>query len=167
MRSWRYGCFEQFCREHEIDQLALGHNLTDRIETSLMNLVRGCGLPGFLNMQLVDSHYLLGEIQLLRPLLSLSKQKIEAECQALKIPFVQDQTNFDTTTSLRNKIRNEFLFPLSALSAKNAEGELSFFESWKLVYQEIKKSDTALWLVPIRKNPYRNAQFAYERRAPM
>lgn len=167
LRSWRYECFEQFCREHQIDQLALGHNLTDRIETSLMNLVRGCGLPGFLNMELIDSHYLLGEIQLLRPLLSLSKQKIEAECQALEIPFVQDQTNFDTTTSLRNKIRNEFLFPLSALSAKNAEGELSFFESWKLVYQEIKKSDTALWLVPIRKNPYRNAQFAYERRAPV
>ena len=50
LRSWRYGRFEQFCREHQIDQLALGHNLTDRIETSLMNLVRGCGLPGFLNM---------------------------------------------------------------------------------------------------------------------
>lgn len=166
LRKWRYACFQQFCTEQQISQLALGHNLTDRIETSLMNLVRGCGLQGFLNMQFVDTHYLLGEVQLLRPLLSLSKQKIEAFCKELEIPFVQDQTNFESTTSLRNKIRNEFLFPLSAISRETSDGEKSFFESWNLIYQEAKKSDNPSYLIPIKKNPYRNAQFAYERTIP-
>ena len=42
LRNWRYGCFQKFCQEHDIQTLALGHHLNDRIETSMMNLLRGC-----------------------------------------------------------------------------------------------------------------------------
>lgn len=42
LRSWRYGCFQKFCQEKEIQTLALGHHLNDRIETSMMNMLRGC-----------------------------------------------------------------------------------------------------------------------------
>lgn len=166
LRKWRYACFDHFCKEQKIQKLILGHNLTDRIETSLMNLIRGCGIQGFLNMQLLDTHPLLEDIQVIRPLLTLSKEQIETACQELQIPFVQDQTNFDTTTSLRNKVRNEFLFPLSKLSEKNPDGKRSFFESRNLVYQGIKKADPHQRLAPLKRNPYRNASSAYERTIP-
>ncbi len=74
-----------------------------------------------MNMQIQDQHHLLQGIELIRPLLMLSKKRIEAACKSLNIPFVQDQSNFDTTTSLRNKLRNEILLPLSQLSLTNSE----------------------------------------------
>lgn len=165
LRTWRYACFQKYCQEKGIQTIALGHHLNDRIETSMMNLLRGCGIQGLMNMQVEDQHHLLEGIQLIRPLLTLTKTKIERACQSFKIPFVQDQSNFDSSTSLRNQLRNEILLPLSQLSHQTASGEKSFFESWKLIYAELEKqrnADESSRLVPLRKNPYRNAQFAYE-----
>ncbi|MEI6672746.1 MAG: tRNA lysidine(34) synthetase TilS [bacterium] len=69
LRNWRYGEFKKQGKKHHIDQLVLGHNLTDRIESTLLNLLRGANINGFLAMQTQDAHHLLGEIQVLRPIL--------------------------------------------------------------------------------------------------
>lgn len=168
LRKRRYTCFRAFCEKNEIPYLALGHHLNDKIETSMMNLIRGCWLQGFLNMQFQSSHALLPGVQVVRPLLMLTKQEIEQGCLALGLPFVEDQTNFESETSLRNKLRNEFLQPLSQLGTQK-KGQSSFFESRKLIYQQLEiqeQTDLSKRLFPLRKSPYRNAEQAFERNLP-
>ncbi len=168
LRNWRYACFREFCEKRGISLLSLGHHLNDKIETSMMNLIRGCWLQGFLNMQVQSSHALVPQMQVLRPLLRLSKQEIEQACLALELPFVEDQSNFESETSLRNKLRNEILQPLSQLGNQKS-GKSSFFESRKLIYQQLeaqKQEDWSKRLSPLRKSPYRNAEQAFERTLP-
>lgn len=69
LRDWRYGEFKKQTKKHMIDQLIFGHNLTDRIESTFLNLLRGANLNGFLAIQTQENHHLLGEIQVLRPIL--------------------------------------------------------------------------------------------------
>ncbi len=88
-------------------------------------------------MQVQSSHALVPQMQVLRPLLRLSKQEIEQACLALELPFVEDQSNFESETSLRNKLRNEILQPLSQLGNQKS-GKSSFFESRKLIYQQLE-----------------------------
>jgi tRNA(Ile)-lysidine synthase len=44
LREWRYGEFQEIVEKENIDLLLTGHNLTDRIESSFMNMLRGSGL---------------------------------------------------------------------------------------------------------------------------
>jgi tRNA(Ile)-lysidine synthase TilS/MesJ len=41
LRDWRYGEFQNIIDKNDIDFLLTGHNLTDRIESSFMNMFRG------------------------------------------------------------------------------------------------------------------------------
>ena len=142
--------------ENTIDTLLTGHNLTDRIESSLLNMLRGCGINGFLAMQVLEHHDLLDRKQILRPLLNLSKEKIKNLTDELDIPYFNDESNFDNTTSKRNILRNKFLTPLSQLSLQSKD-EKSFWNSRKLIYQQIQTQfDTKNnFLQPLKLNPYR------------
>ena len=60
-------------------------------------------------------HPLLKNIQVIRPLLSYPKDKIEEVCKKFDIPYFEDRTNFDTSMSLRNEIRHNFIIPLSKI----------------------------------------------------
>ena len=44
LREWRYSNFNQVVHDYQIDYLVTGHNLTDRIESSFMNMARGAGM---------------------------------------------------------------------------------------------------------------------------
>lgn len=168
LRNRRYACFHEFCSKEKIFSLALGHNLTDRVETTMLHMLRGCGISGFLNMQFQSVHALLPEMQVIRPLLLLTKQAIEQACYRFQLPFVQDQTNFKSEVSLRNRIRNEFLLPLSELGMKTEENSC-FFESRKEIYRHWEKKENPnveKWLFPLKKSPYWNADEAFERVVP-
>ena len=143
-------------QENSIDTLLTGHNLTDRIESSLLNMLRGCGINGFLAMQIAEKHDLLDGKIILRPLLSLSKEKIKNLSDILDIPYFNDATNLDNSTSKRNLLRNQFLIPLSQLSLQSKD-EKAFWNSRKLSYQQLQiqfdtKND---FLQPLKLNPYR------------
>ncbi|NOZ44262.1 MAG: hypothetical protein GXP45_03905 [bacterium] len=73
MRNWRYEQFDKLCNEKNIDFLVTGHHLNDRVESSLLHMLRGSGLRGFLSMQFCESHSLLDSAMVLRPLLSMNK----------------------------------------------------------------------------------------------
>lgn len=84
--------------------LALWHNLTDRIETSFLNILRWTWLKGFLNMKKLDT-----KNKIYRPLLDLEKDEIQDLCESKNIPYFIDYSNFDSEISKRNMIRNDFL----------------------------------------------------------
>ena len=69
LRSRRYEQFSRFMREKSIEVLLTGHNLTDRIEGTVLNMLRGCGIKGFIGMKRVEEHILLDGKQVLRLLL--------------------------------------------------------------------------------------------------
>jgi len=170
LRNRRYGVFKKEIKEHDIDRLLFGHNLTDRIESTFLNLLRGANLNGFLAMQEQETHHLLPETQILRPILGLTKDEITHICKQNNIPFVTDPTNTDTTTSLRNKLRNKVLPELYKMANKQTTTTNSFVESMKNIYEQLEKShgekimNAEFWILnSIKKSPHRKAKFAYQR----
>lgn len=125
-------------QQEGIEVLLTGHNLSDRVEGTLLNLLRGCGLQGLLGMRVEEQHHLLDEKKVIRPLVSLSKERMKNLADDLGIPYFIDKSNQDTSISRRNLIRKQFLTPLSELSLGEGE-ERSFWSSRSTVYGEIEE----------------------------
>lgn len=169
LREWRYSEFNEIIKKNKIDFLITGHNLTDRIESTFMNMCRGAWLNWFLSMKIVDENNLIDWAKILRPLLSCTKKQIEKFCDNQNIPYAIDSTNLDQNTSFRNKIRLSILPQLIEISNKNDGISCSFFESMNQIYSDIESKQNKLdvWnFVEIRKSPYRNADFAFLRDIP-
>jgi len=77
-------------------------------------------------------------VKVIRPLIDISKSDIENICKKNHIPYVTDASNYDDTTSLRNKLRNKVLPALYAISKSNKSRE-TFEKSMLNIYKEIEK----------------------------
>jgi len=164
LRNRRYGEFKKYAKKQNIDQIIFWHNLTDRIESTFLNLLRGANMNGFIAMQVQEPHHLLPWIQVLRPILWITKNEVTDICKKNKIPFVTDPTNNDITTSLRNKLRNKVLPELYKLANKQSSTTNSYIESMKNMYTQLDQSkEKNIILKTIKKSPHRNASFAYQR----
>lgn len=153
LRKRRYQMFLESMIKFWANKLFLGHHFNDRVETSLLNLIRGCWVDGFIGIKPIESHHLLQWKTVVRPLLSLHKTEIISTCELLKIPYVQDKTNQDSFVSQRNYLRNEILPNL-------------FLQKWfeQLFKKRYKKHDNQSIeniLQPITISPYRKAKSAY------
>ncbi len=100
-RDLRYAWFEELIQEFKYDYLATAHHADDNIETVLLNLTRGTGLPGLLGIAPVK-----GEV--VRPLLFVSKNEILDFAQKAKIAWREDSSNA-TDTYRRNLLRHQVL----------------------------------------------------------
>ncbi len=165
LRNRRYAQFKKQIEKYDIKQLVFGHNLTDRIESTLLNLLRGANLNGFLAMQTQEEHHLLPGTQIIRPILGLTKEEITAICTKKDIPFVNDPTNTDTSTSLRNKLRNKILPGIYSLAHKQTSTTNSFIESMKNIYEQLEDTSHQIQniLKPLQQSPHRKSTFAYQR----
>lgn len=153
LRKRRYQAFLDIMNKRWISKIFLGHHFDDRVETSLLNLVRWCGIDGFMAIKAMESHHLLQGKVVIRPLLSLRKQQILETCDKVWIPYVQDSTNRDSSVSQRNYLRNELLPDL-------------FSQKWfeQLFQKRYKKYDSQSLenlLQPITISPHRKATSAY------
>lgn len=169
LRKWRYSMFNHEIQDYWIKYLITWHNLTDRIESTFMNLSRWSWINWFMSMRFLDFNNLLESAQILRPILSFTKKQIEDFCKKFEIPYVIDQTNLDKNTSLRNNLRLEIFPQLANISNKNDEKTCSFFDSMKQIYSDIEKLEKPdnIWeFYPIKKSGYWNADFAYQREIP-
>jgi len=95
----------------EAQAVVTAHTADDQVETLLMHLIRGSGLNGLRGMQprtLLSSYS--SKIALVRPLLDIWREELEAYCRENKLQPRVDITNTDPTY-LRNRIRLE-LIPL-------------------------------------------------------
>ncbi len=107
-RRIRYAFFERVREQYGLDCIATAHHADDNLETVLLHLTRGSGLRGLCGIPATGRH-------ILRPLLGVSRDEIEAYCAAKGIPFVVDSTNADTVYS-RNRIRAEVIPQLKAIN---------------------------------------------------
>lgn len=97
-RSARYKFFDEILEKTNSNKIAIAHNLNDKAETILMNLIRGTGTSGLKGIEPRRGKYI-------RPLIEISREKIEQYCEEMKINPRHDESNDDNTYT-RNKIRN-------------------------------------------------------------
>lgn len=102
-RLARYEVFEKYVLSG--DALLLGHHQDDQIETFMMRLMRGSGMTGLTAM---DAERTFHQGRLMRPLLGVSREQIEAYVAEFDLPFVNDESNDDTKFD-RNWWRHELL----------------------------------------------------------
>ena len=132
-RDLRYGYFENLRRDIEAQDICVAHHRDDSVETVLLNLVRGTGLRGLRGIQPRNGN-------IVRPLLSLSREDIVQYLDALGESYVTDSTNLHNDVK-RNKIRLDVM-PL--LRELNPSVSQSIFESSLRVGEALKVFDEAM-----------------------
>ncbi len=165
LRKRRYEQIQAYMKANKIHNLVTGHHLSDRIESTFLNLLRGCAIDGFVSMQRVENNSHLIHWKVIRPLLTMSKSHIQNICDTNNIHYSYDQTNEDITVSKRNKLRHTILASLKELSHKNTEEENSFEQSMSEIYNAIEKIQEENHPIQIEKIPmykHRNIKRAYK-----
>lgn len=108
-RMARYEFFARVARRRRCHTIFLGHHADDLVETFLMNLFRGAGPAGFGGMREITSRPVLGtELKIVRPLLSVWREEIDAYVQAHRIEFREDVTN-ENLGPVRNRVRRRVI----------------------------------------------------------
>lgn len=99
-RRLRYDLFRRILKQEGGGVIATAHHKNDSAETVLFNICRGTGLTGISGIK-------AGNKDIVRPLMCLTREQIEAYNEALGLDHVNDSTNNDniyTRNFLRNKI---------------------------------------------------------------
>ena len=115
-RQARYKALMKVAAELRADAILTAHHLDDRIETFLIQWIRGAGpegLSAISPVRMLESAGVETELVLARPWLEVSSAEIAAFLRRTRLKWVEDDSNADTRF-LRNLIRNEILPPLDA-----------------------------------------------------
>lgn len=97
-RKARYDFFEEILKKTNSNKIAIAHNKNDKIETIIMNLMRGSGISGLKGIEEKREKYI-------RPLIECDRSEIEQYCKNQNLNPRIDKTNFNNEYT-RNKIRN-------------------------------------------------------------
>lgn len=143
-REVRYDFFLAAAREAGCDRIAVGHTMTDQAETFLMRLIRGAGSRGLAGMRpvsevpvfcqekaegqrqeaddesLPSAFRLLPSVVLIRPLLCITREEVDAYCKEQGLEYRTDSTNQDLKYT-RNRVRNEVLPALRVINSRIVE----------------------------------------------
>lgn len=114
-RQARYTALQALCQQKDITMLLAAHHQDDQAETLLLQLIRGAGVAGLAAM---PAKILLADkrTELIRPLLSLSRQQLAEYAQCHHLPYIDDESNHDQRYA-RNAIRHEILPKLEKIRA--------------------------------------------------
>lgn len=169
-RQWRYQALTEIAYEHDYECVVTAHTQSDRAETLLFNLMRGSGADGL--QSLTWRRHLAEGIQLVRPLLEVSRTETLQFCQELHLPIWEDVYNQDLKYS-RNRIRLELLPQLRthfnpqveqalAQTAELLRADVEYLEEQaSLLRQEVMTDNRGLGL---NRRVLRDAPLALQRR---
>ncbi len=100
-RQLRESALVALAHEHGFQFIATGHTLSDQVETVLMRMFQGTGLPGLAGIRLNRPPFV-------RPLLFATRDEISRYVQQKQLAFREDETNRDTRF-LRNRLRHQII----------------------------------------------------------
>jgi tRNA(Ile)-lysidine synthase len=112
-RELRYDFLKKTALKIGTAKIATGHTMTDQAETFLMRLMRGSGLRG------LGGIFPSVEGKIVRPLIQVERQDIEAYLKEKGIEFRIDESNLD-----RRFLRNRIRLDLIPYIKKNFEPEI-------------------------------------------
>ena len=98
-RNLRYEFFDEIMQKENANKIAIAHNKNDKVETIIMNIIRGTGISGLKGIEPIR------EEKYIRPLLECNRDEIEEYCRQNNLNPRIDKTNFENDCT-RNKIRN-------------------------------------------------------------
>lgn len=123
MRQLRY---EIFKGEHLV---ATAHHIEDNTETVLINLIRGTGKLGLSGIPIKNKN-------IIRPLLTITRQEIEEYLREKNQSYCTDLTNFDNEI-VRNNLRNNIIPQLRKI---NQNLDKNIFNTCRILSQDEEKS---------------------------
>lgn len=103
-RNERYRIFAQV----QADYVILAQHLDDQAETLLLQLLRGAGIKGMSAMPVVRKLTSYAKPQILRPLLEITRSRIETYARKNKLNWINDESN-DSIQFHRNFLRHQIL----------------------------------------------------------
>lgn len=109
-RETRYAFLHRVALTMQARAVAVGHHADDQAETVLYRICRGTGLAGLAGMPRQRPLFDLSDVQLVRPLLNVSRSAILEYLAQAGATFREDESNVESAPR-RNRIRHE-LFPM-------------------------------------------------------
>jgi tRNA(Ile)-lysidine synthase len=110
-REKRYRFLKQVAKKYASSYLLTGHHADDQAETLLMRLIRGTGPGGLAGIPMRRKDE---DLELIRPLLRITKGELLDYCKLNGVPFAIDSSNVD-----RHYFRNEIRLDLIPLLEKH------------------------------------------------
>ena len=98
-RNARYQFFDEILDKTNSNKIAIAHNKNDKVETMIMNMLRGSGIAGLKGIEPIKNN------KYIRPLIECERFEIEQYCKENNIDARIDRTNFENIYT-RNKVRN-------------------------------------------------------------
>jgi len=145
-REVRYAFFAEVARSIEASAVAVGHSADDQTETILMHLVRGTGLAGLRGMKPMSTLVLPGgeTLAVVRPLLDVRREEIEAYCAAHGLAPRSDSSNL-WPDQLRNRLRAELVPRLREYNPSFEEALLRTARAAEAGLSYIDQKTAELW----------------------
>ena len=108
-RHLRYAFFGRIAGRKRCRTIFLAHQADDQVETFLINLFRGSGGKGLgvmraISVQSIEST----KLRIVRPLLGVWREEIDAYLETYRIKFREDASNRDLAP-LRNRVRHKII----------------------------------------------------------
>ena len=97
-RNVRYEFFNEVLENTNSNKIAIAHNKNDKVETVLMNILRGSGTQGLRGIDAISGN-------IIRPLIECTRDEIENYCTTKMLNPRIDKTNLENDYT-RNKVRN-------------------------------------------------------------
>lgn len=164
-REVRYNYFEKVAKERNIKKVLVAHNKGDDIETYLLQKERG-GVFYHYGLEKISKR---GDVKIVRPLLTITKNELEEYCKSNNVPFSIDPSNFDSKFK-RNKIRkdlqklnddeiNNILIEIKTKNLQNLSiftkykklGIPNFINCYNKLFKEITTEEFQLLLIALLK----------------
>ena len=117
-RILRYDIFKTYSAGKK---LATAHNANDNLETVIVNLARGTGIKGLAGIPPVREN-------IIRPLLAVTREEIEAFLAEHSQPYVTDSTNLSDDYT-RNRIRHKIMPLLTEINSSSVETSINSFNT--------------------------------------
>lgn len=167
-RGLRYEWFEELRKERGFGWTLLAHHANDNIETLLMNFFRGTGLDGLTGIPPVAAHS-----HCLRPLLSFTRNEIEAYVRERGLDWVEDSSNASDKYT-RNYFRNRLLPQVKEVYPRVEENLLDNLQRFrqtqklyrglldKLKEKMVKKTGAEARVSVLELMKYRDTSLIYE-----
>lgn len=128
-RSIRYHYFNKLIKNYNAKYLFTAHHGDDLIETILMRIVRGSTLRGYSGF---SKNIQMGEYQIIRPLIEISKSEILEYNKKHKIKYAIDSSN-EKDVYTRNRFR-KYIVPKLKDEDKNVHLKFRKFSEILLEY---------------------------------
>ena len=106
-RKVRYEFLNRVCEDGLI---ATAHTASDNLETVLLNLARGSAIGGLCGIPIKRDN-------IIRPIISVTREEIEKYCDVNNLSFVTDSTNLSDDYT-RNKLRHSIVPVLKEINPK-------------------------------------------------